>query len=92
MPMTGKPMTFKTELAGLKPDAEYSGIHLPEGFYGSAKMGYGALFAYLFRRFGYPDTGWDDDKQLVKYYLATPEPDMVLAAHPSGGECRAVRV
>ena len=43
---------------------------------------YGALFAYLFRRFGYPNSGWDDYKQLTKYELTTPHPDLILGIVP----------
>lgn len=52
---------------------------------------YGRLFAYLFRRFGYPNTGWDDYKELVRYYLSTPLDDMILSVHPyvGGGEVSA---
>lgn len=43
----------------------------------------GAQFAYLFRRFGYPISGWDDHKSLVAYYLTTPDPDIILWCNPS---------
>lgn len=43
----------------------------------------GAQFAYLFRRFGYPISGWDDYKSLVSYYLTTPDPDIILWCNPS---------
>ncbi|MHB8618440.1 MAG: hypothetical protein ACYDAG_02535 [Chloroflexota bacterium] len=43
---------------------------------------YGRLFAYLHRRFGYPNWGWDDYKELVRYMLATSRPDMVLSIVP----------
>lgn len=33
---------------------------------------YATLFAYLWRRFGPPFSGWDDHKELVKYYISTP--------------------
>ncbi len=46
---------------------------------------YGPLFAYLFRRFGYPNYGWDDYKELAKYILSTPLPDMVLKIVPYCG-------
>jgi len=45
-------------------------------------MNGGAAFAYLFRRFGYPWSGWDDYKDLVNYRLTTPRPDMVLYLRP----------
>lgn len=46
---------------------------------------YGPLFAYLFRRFGYPNYGWDDYKELSKYILSTPLNDMVLKVVPCCG-------
>src|SRR5208337_4881861 len=49
------------------------------------EMDYGTLFSYLFRRFGYPNQGWDDYKQLAKYILTTPLPDMVLMIVPYCG-------
>ena len=49
------------------------------------QMNYGTLFAYLFRRFGYPNAAWDDFKDLAKYYLSTPLPDMVLCVIPYAG-------
>ena len=44
---------------------------------------YGSLFAYCFRRFGYPTHGWDDYKELVGYYLKTPSPDLILHVAPN---------
>lgn len=38
----------------------------------------GAVFIYLFRRYGYPRFGWDDQKTLVKYYLTTPKDGVFL--------------
>jgi hypothetical protein len=49
------------------------------------EMDYGTLFSYLFRRFGYPNQGWDDYKQLAKYILTTPLSDMVLMIVPYCG-------
>lgn len=46
-------------------------------------VNYGTLFAYLFHRFGAPNTGWDEDKCLCMYVLSTPLPDMVLQVSPS---------
>lgn len=51
-----------------------------------AKIAYGPLFAYCFRRFGYPQTGWDGYKELVRYYLTTPRPDMVVEVSPYVGD------
>jgi hypothetical protein len=49
------------------------------------EIDYGKLFAYCFRRFGYPNQGWDDYKELVSYYLTTPHSDMVLNITPCVG-------
>lgn len=46
------------------------------------QVNYGELFAYLFRRFGYPVYGWDSYKDLVKYILTTPRKDMWLRIIP----------
>lgn len=48
-------------------------------------MEYGPLFAYLFRRFGYPNCGWDSYKELVKYVLTTPNPEMLMEVTPYAG-------
>ena len=45
----------------------------------------GDLFAYLFRRFGYPDLGWDGSKELVNYCLTTPMPEVFLLVRPYMG-------
>jgi hypothetical protein len=42
----------------------------------------GQLFAYLFRRFGYPNDGWDDRKELASYLLNTPMCDVFLSVTP----------
>lgn len=44
---------------------------------------YGEIFAYLFRRFGYPRFGWDDYKELVTYHLTTPMEGVALTVRPS---------
>ena len=44
---------------------------------------YGRLFAYCFRRFGYPERGWDGYKELVRYYLSTPNQNLILCIEPS---------
>ncbi len=53
---------------------------------------YGRLFAYLFRRFGYPNQGWDGYKQLVTYYLTTPHPDLLLQITPYVGGTSAISI
>lgn len=54
------------------------------------EIDYGKLFAYCFRRFGYPDRGWDDYKELVTYYLTTPHPDLVLNITPYLGNTAVI--
>lgn len=49
-------------------------------------IAYGPLFAYLFRRFGYPNAGWDDYKEMAKYLLTTPHPEMLLQVVPFAGD------
>lgn len=49
-------------------------------------VNYGALFTYLFRRFGYPNLGSDDYKEIACYALTTPEPDLVMKVSPSLGD------
>lgn len=46
-------------------------------------MAYGALFSYLFRRFGYPNHPWDGYKEFTKYLLTTPMKEMILQVVPS---------
>ncbi|MFK4706014.1 hypothetical protein ABIC83_002853 [Roseateles asaccharophilus] len=53
---------------------------------------YGALMAYLFRRFGYPNAGWDDYKELAKYNLTTPEPDMYMRVVPYVGNTSSISI
>lgn len=57
------------------------------------KVEYGPLFAYLFRRFGYPNCGWDNYKELARYLLTTPRPDLLLEVVPYAGgtSCIAFR-
>ena len=45
----------------------------------------GSLFAYLFRRFGFPNTGSDDFKELCRYYLTTTHPGMIMSISPYAG-------
>lgn len=43
----------------------------------------GNVFIYMFRRFGYPISGWDDQKTLVKYNITTPMDGVVLTVSPN---------
>lgn len=52
----------------------------------------GALFTYLFRRFGYPNAGWDDHKELACYLLTTTRPDMLMRIVPYAGGDSAISI
>jgi hypothetical protein len=83
------PKVFHPQLAILKPHILYSG-----GMDGSVlrpgeiaeqvlpKVSGATLFAYCFRRFGYPNVGWDESKNLANYLLTTPEPGLFLEIVP----------
>lgn len=49
------------------------------------KIPQGSLFAYLFRRFGFPNSGSDDFKELCRYLLTTTHPRMVMSISPYCG-------
>lgn len=51
-----------------------------------------AMFAYLFRRFGYPKCGWDGGKELSVFYLTTPDDGIALKVQPSHSLRWAFRV
>ena len=45
-------------------------------------MDYGRLFAYMYRRFGVPECGSDDYKEIANWYLATPDAAVLLVVSP----------
>ena len=47
------------------------------------RCNYGALFTYLFRRFGLPNQGSDPYKNIASYTLTTPLPELALVVTPS---------
>lgn len=47
-----------------------------------SELEYGNLFAYLFRRFGYPNQAWDHATELARYLLTTPHPALFLSVMP----------
>lgn len=88
---------FKMRLAKPKPNTGYSelSLHPSTGDFSDLRLvplvislavgeslNYGNLFAYLFRRFGFPNAGHDNYKQLCKYRLTTPIPGMLLQVTP----------
>ena len=53
-----------------------------------SELEYGNLFAYLFRRFGYPNQAWDHSTDLAHYLLTTPRRDLFLSVVPRiDGRC-----
>lgn len=94
----GEAQSFMLGFARFKPDTTYRQLHSII-YTGQGRddnfcfvrwiigdnLDYGHLFAYLFRRFGYPNSGWDECRQLVKYDLSTPLPDLVMRITPHVG-------
>lgn len=93
------PARFSLKLAKLTPGVQYLGLNFngymrgDEFAFGDPlthfvcgeSMDYGALFAYLFRRFGYQNTSSDNYKSLTEYLLKTPSKDLVLGVRPYVG-------
>lgn len=65
-------------------DAFSDSIDIAERVLGE-EMQQGSLFAYLFRRFGYPNRGSDPYKELASYMLTTTRKDMLLRIVPYAG-------
>ncbi len=70
-----------------KLDDEYSGAMLgifdPDELSPNKDLDAGAVFIYMFRRFGYPRYGWDDQKTLVKWILTTDMDGVLLEVQPN---------
>ena len=54
--------------------------------FGRSDLPYGAATAYLLRRFGYPERGWDPYKELISWTLTTPDPEIRLRITPYVGD------
>lgn len=86
-------MKHRTRLITGKPGVRYDSVrfdtvtldHNP--VMAASRLGdelpYGTLTAYLLRRFGYPNVGWDGRKELVRYRLSTAHPAMCMMIAPS---------
>lgn len=95
-----KSRRFRLRSAALKEGVRYVGLSFSfytaeSGFINPVvseacgeEMDYGKLHSYLFRRFGYPNSGWDGYKELTKYVLSTPLKDLFLCITPNVG-CNA---
>lgn len=59
----------------------YGGVDLLKEVLGDG-ITQGSLFAYLYRRFGFPNTGSDPERELARYVLSTPHPHMAMVVSP----------
>ena len=60
--------------------------------FGRRDLPYGAATAYLFRRFGYPERGWDPYKELISWTLTTPDPEIRLRITPYVGDDLSIAI
>lgn len=84
----GRWMAMSSDSMGGWANPEASGLYGPgllDQHFGTT-CNYGTLFTYLFRRFGFPNLGSDDYKEIACWALTTPLPDMVLTVSPSVGD------
>lgn len=79
----------KARLSGFGGSSDLNPGDVAEQIFGE-KMDGPHLFAYLFRRFGYPNIGWDDYKNLVCYALTTPMPGLYLTVTPYLGNTTSI--
>ncbi len=70
-----------------KLDGEYTGAMIgyfnPDELAPVENLDAGAVFLYMFRRFGYPRYGWDDQKTLVKWICTTAIDGVLLEVQPN---------
>lgn len=68
-------------------DGEYTGAMIgyfnPDELAPVENLDAGAVFVYMFRRFGYPKHGWDNQKTLVKWILTTDMKGVFLEVQPN---------
>ena len=84
-----KSSTFRTRAAGVgktvsgtQCEAAESGVIHPGKIAAEVfgrTLNFGVLFAYCFRRFGYPNTGSDADKSIASYDVITPIDGLFLS-------------
>ena len=60
--------------------------------FGRSDLPYGAATAYLLRRFGYPERGWDPYKELISWTLTTPDPEIRLRITPYVGDDLSIAI
>lgn len=63
----------------------FGGVDLLKEFLGDG-ITQGSLFAYMFRRFGFPNRGSDPDRELARYAISTPHPNMALIVCPHASD------
>ena len=73
--MKGNIEHWQGAMVGIADPGRYADEILPNGNYSS-------LFVYMFRRFGIPENGSDPDKEIVCWYLTTPDPAVALMVSP----------
>jgi hypothetical protein len=68
----------------VKYDGAGGGFGYPEKFMPKEfeTVEYGPLFAYMYRRFGIPQYGSDDLKDIALWYITTPDPAVALRIAP----------
>ncbi len=84
--------TWHAEIWKGSPDSKWrgamSGFMDPGAFAGEiGNPEYGPLFAYMYRRFGVPEFGSDNHKEIANWYITTPDEAVMLCVspRPSGG-------
>lgn len=76
----------------------YTGPHFSDrqemmpALFGRPDLPYGPATAYLIRRFGYPERGWDSYKELISWTLTTPDPEIRLRITPYVGDDLSIAV
>lgn len=82
---------FTAQLTQLDPTKLYAHLNFRTDFSDrdlvietilGAQIDHGTILAYLFRRFGYPNSAWDRDLAIARYVLTTPNPAMLLCIEP----------
>jgi len=73
--MKGNAEHWHGAMAGIADPGKHADDILPNGDYAS-------LFVYMYRRFGISEYGSDPYKEIVCWYLTTPDPAVVLMVSP----------
>jgi hypothetical protein len=82
-PWAGQVTTLPGPMTITRASALCDGMHVALAAYGPTAVRGTEAFAYLWRRFGPPWWGCDPHKDLVGYWLRTPDPEVILTLHLS---------